>query len=159
MEIIIVAAVSENNIIGNKGKLPWNIPEELSFFKELTSDYPVIMGKNTFTSLEKPLANRNNYVLSRTKEPFIAYNGYCIVNSFTNIYQLIKKDKFSKVFIIGGCEVYKEAMEDADKLIISRIEGNYDGDKFFPLIDKNIWLIESVEKRAKFKIEIYERKL
>ncbi len=158
MELIIVAAISENNVIGNNGKLPWNIPEELAFFKELTSDNPIIMGKNTFLSIGKPLSNRINYVLSRNKEPFVAYNGYCLVNSFTYACQLINKDKFEQVFIIGGSEVFKEAILIADKLIISRINGNYKGDKYFPVIDENIWVEESVEKREKFNIEIYERK-
>lgn len=157
MEKIIIAAVSKNNVIGNGNKIPWSIKEDLQFFKETTIGYPIIMGKKTFLSIGKPLTDRFNYVLSHIKEPFIAFDGYAFVNSIDYAFQLCEKKKPKKVFIIGGAEVFEKTINVCDKLIISRINEEYEGDKSFPNIDLQKWKMYKTEKRELFNIEYFKR--
>ncbi len=157
MEKIIIAAVSKNSIIGNGDKIPWLIEEDLQFFKKTTVGFPVIMGKNTFLSIGKPLVDRFNYVLSNSKEPFIAFDGYAVVNSIDYAFQLCKKKKPKKVFIIGGAEVFEKTINLCDKLIISRINKEYEGDKYFPNIDMQKWDLYKTEKYELFNVEYFKR--
>lgn len=158
MEKIIIAAVSKNNVIGNGNKIPWSIKEDLQFFKETTVGFPVIMGKNTFLSIGKPLVNRYNYVLSNSKEPFIAFDGYAFVNSLDYAFQLCEKKKLKKVFIIGGAEVFEKTINLCDKLIISKIKDEYEGDMYFPIIDLEKWNLYKTEKYELFNVEYFKRK-
>jgi dihydrofolate reductase len=129
-EIILIAAVSANNIIGNKNKLPWYIPQDLTRFKNLTTGYIVIMGKNTFYSINKPLKNRINIVLTHDK---------CNNNKI----DFHKINSYKKIFIIGGASIYKIFlnMNVINKLEITKIYQNFQGDTVFPKIQLNQWRI------------------
>lgn len=163
MEIILIAGIAQNNVIGNKGMLPWNIKEDLQHFKELTTGHPVIMGRVTYLSileyLNKPLPNRTNIVLSdkvEDKKP-----GFIFANSIESALEEAKKYS-DKVYIMGGQSIYKQFMPLATKLEITKIHKNYEGDAFFPEINESDWLEKKREDKEssenKFSFITYERK-
>lgn len=155
--VSLIVAKSKNNVIGNKGKLPWNISEDLKRFKELTTDNVVIMGRKTYESLpkkSKPLPNRINIIISRD-ENYTVPN--CLV--FNDIKTAIRKAGTNKeVFIIGGGEIYKEGLNYADKLYITEVENDVVGDTYFPELSENWVEVKSEQKKGfKFVDYIYGR--
>lgn len=121
--------MSKNRIIGNNNSLIWNLPNDLKRFKQLTTGNPVVMGRKTYESIGRPLPNRRNIVITRNSE-FSAEN--CeIVNSLSEALLLCKNN----CFIIGGGEIYRESISAADKLYITLIDGDFEGDTQFPEID------------------------
>jgi len=135
-EIIIIAAVSENNVIGKDGKIPWDIKEDLQRFKKLTLTHPVVMGRKTYESLPvKPLKDRINIVLTRDKN--FRPIGVIVKNSLQDSLEYCKN--YDKVFIIGGQSVFEEGLKVANTLELTRVHGNYEGDAFFPEINFDEW--------------------
>lgn len=128
---LIAAIASGNRALGKDNKLIYQISEDLKRFKELTSGHTIIMGRKTFESIGKPLPNRNNIVI--TKNPSFSAEGVVIVRSLDEALRLasLAPDN-EEVFIIGGGQVYKEAIEKADKLYLTIVEGNPEADTFFP---------------------------
>lgn len=158
MKIIIIAAVANNNIIGKDGKLPWNIKEEMEFFRNTTLGYPVLMGYNTFLSLNKPLAQRLNLVI--TSKNFLKNtNNVIYFNIIKNAIDYAKELKFKNLFIIGGESIFKQTIFLADEMIISKIKKDYIGDTKFPEIEKTTWLKIKEETRDNFNIEYYKKNL
>lgn len=130
MTRIIMAAVAENGVIGRNNTLPWHFPEDLRMFKRETSGHAVIMGRKTFDSIgRKPLPKRLNIVLSRSPCPSTA-PAVIFVRSLTEAFE--KCAGYERVFILGGAEVYRQALDVADEMWITRIPGDYEGDAFFP---------------------------
>ena len=130
--INIIAAVSKNGVIGSNGKIPWNIPEDMKFFKKMTTGNVVIMGRKTFESIGKALPERFNIVVSSSKESF---QGAVSSKSFKQAVTLAKtyaKENNCEIFIIGGETIYRQGLEYADRLYITRVDGNFDGDACFP---------------------------
>lgn len=128
---IIVAIGEGNRVIGNEGKLPWHIPEDLKRFKTLTMGHPIIMGKNTFFSIGRALPGRTNIVLTDT--PWEAPEGVIVAFSLEDAIQKAKAFPGSEeVFVIGGGMVYREALPYADRLYLTLVRGNFQGDVFFP---------------------------
>lgn len=149
--ISILVAIDGNFLIGANGKLPWNIEEELKLFKKLTEKNVVIMGRKTFESIGNPLKNRINIVISNTLKN---YSDVIISDSLEKAISIAKTFE-KEIFIIGGMEIYKEALSKniADKLCISLIKKNYSGDVFFPKINfKKLIKIKDLE----FKDFIYK---
>ena len=156
-EIIIIVAIAKNYVIGNKGQIPWHISEDFKHFKELTLNHPIIMGKNTFISLPiKPLPKRENIVLTYKDDDF-NNKDVIIKHSLKDAIDYCKL-KDQDVYVIGGGFVYKQAMEFATKLEITKIDKEYVGDTFFPKIDDNIWKIIKEEKKDGFSFLTYIRK-
>ncbi len=128
---IIVAIGEGNRVIGNHGNLPWNIPEDLKRFREITTGHPVIMGRNTFSSIGRILPNRTNIVLSDRSVSFPEG-----VLSAISLEDAIGKAKMSpgggEIFIIGGGMVYRQALPIAERLYLTLVRGNFEGDVFFP---------------------------
>jgi dihydrofolate reductase len=156
-EIIIVAAVSKNNVIGKDNKIPWYIKEDFIHFKELTTGYPIIMGKNTYLSLPKrPLPNRTNIVLTFKEDNFNEEKIF-IKHSLEDAIN-IGHSLNDKIYIIGGAFVYKQAISLATKLEITRIDKEYQGDTYFPEIDLNIWKIIKEEKHDGYSFLTYIKK-
>ncbi len=135
--IIIIAAVSKNGVIGNKGKLPWNSKEEMAFFKKTTTGYPVIMGRKTYESLGKPLENRENIIISKSIN--LNCNNLKSFDSLRKGIEYCRRKKYEKVFIIGGGEIFEQAIEFAGKILISEMKKPYEGDVFFPEIPSGKW--------------------
>ncbi|PIU23156.1 MAG: diacylglycerol kinase [Chloroflexi bacterium CG08_land_8_20_14_0_20_45_12] len=154
-EIIAIAAVAKNNVIGKEGKIPWYIKEDFEHFKRLTIGHSCIMGMNTYESLPtKPLPKRENIVLTFDKD----YNpsGTVVRHSFKEALDHCKgKDK---VFICGGASVYKLGMEVADRLEITHIDKDYDGDTYFPKIDLDKWEVSDKEDHDQYSFVSYSRK-
>ena len=154
-EIIIIAAVSENNAIGKDGKIPWQIKEDLQRFKRLTLNHPVIMGRKTYESLPvKPLKDRINIVLTRDTN-FIP-KGVVVKHSLKDALHYCKD--YDKVFIIGGQSVFEEGLKVADTLELTRVRGKYEGDAFFPEINFNEWVLKNTENKEGYSFLTYARR-
>lgn len=134
--ITIIAAVAENNALGKDNRLIWYLPADLKRFKKTTFNHAVIMGRKTYESLEKPLPNRTNIIITRDKNYNV--NGCIAVNSLADALKEAKKVDVNP-FVLGGAEIYKQAMPFTDKLDITFVHHQFDADVFFPEIDKRIW--------------------
>ena len=134
--LTIIVAAGENDAIGKDNKLIWHLSDDLKRFKALTSGHNIIMGRKTFESFPKPLPNRTHVVISRQKD-YQAPEGIIIVNSLENAINPTRQDKQS--FVIGGGEIYKQAILLADKIEMTRVHESFDADTFFPKIDPTIW--------------------
>ena len=134
-ELTIIAAASTNNVIGLDNKLIWNIPKDLKRFKELTQGHNVIMGRKTFESLPNPLPNRVNIVVTRNAE--YKYEGVIICKSIIEALEHCKDD--SQTFILGGGEIYKLGFKYVDKLYITEIYSDINGNTYFPKWNKENW--------------------
>lgn len=146
MELVIVAAVSDSNVIGKAGKLPWEIPKDMQHFRELTIGYPVIMGRRTYESIPtkyRPLPYRLNVVLSRNR--FYKPLGARTASSLEDAIELISSKpgvagiNYDRAFVIGGQSVYEQALPKADRLEITHVHRKVDGDTYFPNIDEEEW--------------------
>lgn len=129
-EISIIAAVSENRVIGKDNKLLWRIPEDLKRFRELTTGHPIIMGRRTFESIGRFLPDRINIVIT-SDETFEA-EGCIVCHSLEGAIETAKAAEPEKIFIIGGGRVFEQAIGLADKLYLTVVEGEFEGDTFFP---------------------------
>ena len=159
MKIIIISAVSQNGVIGrSNGDMPWHVKEEFRHFKKTTIGFPIIMGRKTFETLGKPLKGRENIVITRDENYNCEFDEVKIVHSLSDGIEHCRINNPEKIFIIGGGEVYKQAIEIADELIISYMKFDADGEINFPEISENIWKIEYREDREKFEIAKYNRK-
>lgn len=133
--ISLVTAMTPGRIIGKNGAIPWRIPEEQQLFKQLTVGHPVIMGRKTYeTSVKRPLPGRLNIVVSKTK----IFPGTTPARSFRDA-MFIAKQYSENIFVIGGAEIYEQALPLADTLHISHIKQEFPGDTFFPEINKKDW--------------------
>ncbi|MCL2561297.1 MAG: dihydrofolate reductase [Rikenellaceae bacterium] len=140
--ISIIAAVAENGVIGSGNAMPWHISEDFRRFKAITMGHPIVMGRKTFESLGRPLPGRTNVVI--THDP--AYGvpeGVLVIGSLDEAVALFSADE--EVFIIGGGEIYRQAMSMADKLYITRVCAPFDGDTTFPEISADEWRVVSCE--------------
>ena len=158
--ISIIVAVAANGVIGDNNSLLWHISEDLRNFKRITSGHPVVMGRKTFESLGRPLPNRENVVITRQQ---IAIEGCRVVHSLDEAIAMFPEDE--EVFIIGGAQIYAQALDAADKLYLTRVEHDYEGDTSFPEWDATRWRLTSREAFPRgekypypFAFEEYERK-
>jgi len=133
--ITIIAAIAEDNALGKNNQLIWHLPADLKRFKQVTYKHHVIMGRKTFESLGKPLPNRTNIII--TRNPNYTIEDCVVVNSLKQAIEAAKEDE--NPFILGGAEIYKQAIEFADKLDLTFIHHKFDADAFFPEIDTTIW--------------------
>ncbi|PIE48730.1 MAG: diacylglycerol kinase [Flavobacteriales bacterium] len=132
--IIIIAAIGKNRALGRDNQLLWHLPNDLKRFKKITSGHDVIMGRKTLESLGKPLPNRHNIVITRNKK-FHA-PGCTIVHSLK---EGIEKGSGKNLYILGGGEIYKQAIGIADILDLTLVDATPKADTFFPTIDPSIW--------------------
>jgi len=158
MMVAIIAAMTKDRVIGKKGRIPWNIPEDLEHFKNTTSGNTVIMGRKTFESLGKALPNRNNIVISTSMQPIDGKGlGADVCASVKEALERAKS--YGKdIFIIGGSQIYHEFLTIADKMYISYIKKDYEGDTYFPTFDESQWVIEKREDHPDFELVVYRRK-
>ena len=146
MEIILIAAVSKDKVIGKQGGIPWKIKEDLSFFKEKTLNSPIIMGRATYNSIGRPLPNRLNIVMTRSAKNT---EGVTEVTSVEKAIEAASVNKeSSKVYIIGGENIYKEFLPIAHRMIITEVDLCIkDGDTFFPEWNISEWKEQSRDQR------------
>jgi dihydrofolate reductase len=143
--ISLIAAMANNRIIGKNGRVPWRLPADLKYFKKTTMDHMVIMGRKTFQSLGKPLAGRKNVILTHNtkfsnKECIVIYS----VDDSKAINEAIMLAGSDEAFVIGGEQIYNLFIDYADKLYITHIDADFDGDTYFPRIDLDKWEILSL---------------
>lgn len=131
-----MAAIAANNALGKDNQLIWHLPADLKRFKKTTLNHAVIMGRKTYESLGKPLPNRTNILITRDKN--YKAEGCVVVNSLKKALK-IAEEVDENPFILGGAEIYKQAMPFTDKLDITFVHHQFDADVFFPEIDKTIW--------------------
>ena len=137
MKVIIMAAVARNRVIGKDNDLVWHLPADLKHFKETTSGHYVIMGRRTYESISKALPNRVNIVVTRNPQ----YNAKdCVLSgNLEEAIEYARKAGQSKVFILGGGDIYRQAMEFADAIYLTEIHSDFEGDTFFPELDRKLW--------------------
>jgi dihydrofolate reductase len=158
MIISIIAAMAENGVIGNLQALPWNIPEDLKRFKKITLGHPVIMGRKTFDSIGRPLPGRENVVISRQND--LKISGTKVVRSLQEAFSLFENLK-SEIFILGGGQIFKEALPYAHRLYLTLIRGGFPGDVFFPEVNWDNFTLtfeESHHTPIPFIFKNYEKK-
>lgn len=160
MTVSIIVAVAENGTIGDKNALLWHITEDMQYFRRVTMGHPVVMGRKTYESLGRPLPKRTNVVISRQQ---IEIEGCTVVHAVEEALALFGAEE--EVFIIGGAQIYREALPLADRLYLTVIEHPYEGDTHFPAYAAAEWqLVESVRyERGEnypypFRFERYERR-
>lgn len=155
MKLIIIAALNRKRVIASHGLLPWDIPEDLQRFKDLTMGHPVLMGRKTFEALERPLEGRRNIVVSRQNTSF---HGAERTASVQEALQLVHDAE--TVFLIGGGELFSQMLEEADVWMLTIVENDADGETFFPpyahLIG-NSCTLQSMEQHDGFRYETYVR--
>lgn len=134
--VTIIVAAAENNAIGKDNKLIWHLKDDLKRFKALTSGHHIIMGRKTFESFPKPLPNRTHVVITRQSD-YKVPEGVITVDSLEVALKVAKNDE--RPYIIGGGEIYKQAMSIADSIELTRVHESFEADTFFPEIDENIW--------------------
>lgn len=138
--ISLIVAVAQNGVIGDRNALLWHISEDLKHFKALTSGHPVVMGRKTYESLGRPLPNRTNVVVSRQE---LEIPGCRVVHSLDEALALFPGDE--EVFIIGGAQIYAEALPRADRFYLTRVFHDYEGDTRFPEWNEAQWRLVSSE--------------
>ena len=152
MQVSLIVAMDSNRGIGKNNDLMWHLPADMNFFKETTKNQIVVMGRKNYDSIPekyRPLPNRLNVILTRNKD-FKAEN--CMVfNSLNECLDHFKDEKERKVFIIGGGEIYKMAIESncLNEMYITYVDGIFDADTFFPEFDESPWLVEQIAEQPK----------
>lgn len=137
MKLSLIVAVAENGVIGHNNQLIWHLPNDLKQFKRLTTGHCIIMGRKTFESIGKPLPNRTSIIISRNSD--FQVQGCITVDSLENAISEAQKIENEEAFVIGGAEIYRLALPIIDKIYLTEVHHAYEGDTFFPTIDKKIW--------------------
>jgi dihydrofolate reductase len=160
IEVVLVAAVAENGVIGNDGEMPWHYPEDLRRFKERTMGHPVIMGRRTFESIHarlgEPLPGRTNVVL--TSDPSLLPDGVVPATSIEAAIGAAAETGAETAFVIGGASVYEQFVSRADRLAITEIDAEYEGDTYFPTVDWERWRETDRDETDDLAFVEYERR-
>ncbi len=133
----IIVAKSDNNVIGKENDLVWHMPADLKHFKNKTMGHYIIMGRKTLESMDKPLPGRTTIVVTRNKH--YKAEGCLIVHDVNDAFQIAEENKQEEVFILGGAEIYKITLHLADKIYLTEIKATFEGDAFFPEINRQEW--------------------
>ena len=156
----LIAAVSENLVIGKDNRMPWHVPEDLRQFKRRTTGNIIVMGRKTFESIGKALPGRTTIVITSNPGDFNSRYSAVGLHTAESLDKALRaaEELDGEIFIAGGASVYRQAIEGAGKLYISKIPGIYDGDTFFPEFRDGRWELESAEPDQGFTLEVYRRK-
>lgn len=156
--ISLIVAVGKNNVIGKNGTLPWHYSEDLKYFKKVTTNHKVLMGKTTFTSIVnkagKPLPNRHNIVVTHDKG--FTYEGVEVVNDLEGF---LIDHQDDDIFIIGGQQIYEQSLPYVKRFYITFINKEYDGDTFFPQLDFSKLKLISKKDSNELSFHVYQRKV
>jgi dihydrofolate reductase len=165
--IAMIAGVARNNVIGANGGIPWKIPSDMAFFRRTTMGKPIVMGRKQYETVGKPLPGRTNIVV--TRQPGYAPEGLIVVNSLGAALEKAREvaaaDGVGEVMVIGGGDIYAQAMALAGRLYISHVDLEPEGDVVFPAIDPAVWRVVeepevpvSEKDSASFRVRVYERR-
>jgi len=157
--ISLIVAMANNHVIGINNGLPWHLPEDLKHFRALTTGHHMIMGRKTYESLGRLLPGRTTVIVTRNID--FKVEGALIAHSLQEAVQLCKND--TEVFIIGGAELYKDGLAEANQLYVTEVNLDVDGDAYFPMIDLDLWTETAreplvSEKGISFSYVLYKRK-
>jgi len=157
MIISLIAAMSENRVIGAGNRIPWSIPSDLKRFNEITMGHPVIFGRKTFESIGRPLQGRKNIILTEQRNYRI--EGASVVHSLADAFSLCSNEE--EVFICGGGPLYQETISRADRIYLTVVHHVFEGDTFFPEIPAEFAEIsrEEVREEIPYSVVRYERRL
>lgn len=139
MIISAIVAMSQNCVIGKDNKIPWHLPADLKYFKRTTINHHIILGRKCYESIGRPLPKRTNIIITRNKA--FEAEGCVIVNSIEAALEYSRNQDQSEVFIVGGGQIYEQSMELWDRLYLTEVETEVDGDIYFPKIDDKQWII------------------
>ncbi|CAJ5571198.1 dihydrofolate reductase [Burkholderia pseudomallei] len=142
--LTLIVARARNGVIGRDNRLPWKLPEDLAFFKRTTMGAPIVMGRKTHESIGRPLPGRRNIVV--TRDAARRFDGCDTVTSLDDALALAARDGAAEAFLVGGAQLYEEGLRHADKLIVTEIDQDFEGDASFPAPDPAQW--EAVSRDA-----------
>lgn len=137
MVISLLVAADENNVIGKNNQLPWHLPNDLKYFKNLTWGMPILMGRKTFESIGKPLPGRKTIVITRNE--IWKKEGTIVVNTIEKAISQARAMDINEIFIVGGAEIFKSAIPHAKRIYLTRIHHQFDGDIYFPEMNLSEW--------------------
>lgn len=138
MIVSIIAAVADNGVIGNNNQLVWRLPADFRYFKNTTTGHFVIMGRKTFESMGgKPLKDRTNIIVTHNRD--YQPEGCIVLHNLKDALKYCEENGEKEAFILGGADIYRQSMELTDKLYITEVHGQFQGDTFFPKISENTW--------------------
>jgi dihydrofolate reductase len=146
MTISLLVAADEQNVIGKDNKLPWHLPSDLRYFKNLTWGMPILMGRKTYDSIGKPLPGRKTIVITRNTD--WQKENVETVHSLEEAIDKAAKHGVKEIFVIGGAEIFTSAFPQAHRIYLTRIHHRFDGDVFFPSLDKTWQLVKEKEVKA-----------
>lgn len=151
--ISLIVAMDRNNVIGVNNQLPWHLPNDLKYFKRITTGHPIVMGRKTRDSIGRNLPNRENVIL--TRNPAYQCEGCTILHSVQEFYEWSKEKQAEEIFIIGGSELFAETIKKTDRLYITQIDHEFAGDTFFPALNWQEWKLVSETKGQVDEKNIY----
>jgi dihydrofolate reductase len=159
----LLVAASENNVIGKDNKLPWHLPNDLRYFRNQTWGLPIQMGRKTFESIGKPLPGRKSIVITRNTE--WKYEGVTVVHSVEEAIDKAGEFGAKEIFVIGGSEIFRTSFDNANRIYLTRVHHQFDGDAFFPELPHDQWQLmqsrfcEADEKNAySHTFEVWQKK-
>lgn len=162
MILSAIVAISNNNVIGKDNELPWYLPADLKYFKKITINHPVIMGRKSYEAIGQPLPKRTNIVL--TQDPYYLSSNILIAHSIEEALALAYDLESDEVFVIGGAMIFEICMPLLDRLYITEIHADFDGDTYFPDWNREEWNLISEEHHSSdkknefdYSFKIYER--
>ena len=166
MRTSLIVAAAENGTIGQNGRIPWHVSADLRYFKQVTMGAPVIMGRKTYESIGFALPGRSNIVVTRNKK-FQAPDVDVVLNlkdALSKARVILEKEGGEELFVIGGAEIYAQAMRMADRIYLTRVHAEFPGDVFFPPLEEDSWKEVASEKQLaesenspSFSFMIFER--
>ncbi|MBK5460147.1 MULTISPECIES: DfrD/DfrG/DfrK family trimethoprim-resistant dihydrofolate reductase [unclassified Peribacillus] len=161
MKFFLIVAMDKNRVIGKENDIPWRIPKDWQYVKKTTKGHPIILGRKNFESIGSVLPDRRNIILTRDKA--FNFDGCEIAHSIKNVFKLCENEE--EIFIFGGEQIYKMFLPYVERLYITKIHHEFEGDTFFPEINFNEWEEVSVEKGITddenpyiYYFHVYERK-
>ena len=147
MIISAIVACAKKGVIGKDNEIPWYLPADFAYFKRTTLNHHIIMGRNCFESIGRPLPKRTNIVI--TRNPFYIASGCLMVNSIPDALHIAKKNGETEAFIIGGGEIYRQSIDFCTRLYLTEVDLDTEGDVFFPEVDLSKWQLVSEEQHLK----------
>lgn len=163
MLVSAIVATAHNNVIGKDNQIPWYLPADLKYFKKTTLNHHIIMGRNCFESIGKPLPKRTNIIL--TRNPYYVASNCLVVNSLKEAIEIAFYNGEEEVFIIGGAQIYNQSLSMWDRLYLTEVDLEAEGDVFFPNINLNEWDLSSEEKhdadeknKFPYTFKVFDRK-
>lgn len=162
----LIVAMSNNHVIGNDNMLPWHLPNDLQYFKQVTMGKPIIMGRKTFESIGRPLPGRRNIIISRQAD--YQPNNVDVVDSIEKAIELASNialvDGHEEVMVIGGAQIYEQALPFADRLYITHVDAEINGDAFFPEFNTDLYRISqkasyqsTQDNPYNYRFDVYDR--